>query len=386
MRKMIAALLALSMVMSASALPASAVSDAAAESSSTVGVGLIKKNTKFVYSIRPDGSLTILDIKDKAISSSGKLTLPSKIDGRTVVSVSDSAARFLRVNCKKIKVVDIPDSIRDLPENSIGFTDEKINELSPKGDDIYGYKRYTGVKIICSHNSFAELYAVYNGVKYDFRNNEDSIKGAFWKDKYSISLTAIRFRWNEVEGADGYEIHRYEEGGNSILLKTVKGNKNTEFKDSKLKRGKYYEYKILPYRIKNGKKEYGMDSALLKYMTRPAAPSVSKATPTRDHSVAVKVEDLNSYSDHYRAEIMDPETKEWKEATYESSNMDGNDCLLEFSGYLTRNPFTGRAFNEPLVSGKKYKFRFCRKGKVQFYSHYKYLVGDRCKTLTLKAK
>ncbi len=387
-KKPIAALLAAVMALSALAMPASAVmSDAPAESagSEVVQVGLIRKNSKCRYKICSGKTVRILELYSKAIETNGTVKLPAKINGMRVTAVESSASDFFRTNYKKIKLVDIPDSIKALPDESIGYSSKMFENKSNGSEFIYGYKRYSGTKIKCSADSYGEEYAVNNGVDYVYRNNDDKLKGVILKDKYSMGAAAIRFRWNEVKGADGYEIYRYEVYGESKLIKTIKGSSITEFKDSKLKRGAEYKYYVSAYREKNGEKEYGKSSFGLEFMTKPNALSTVKASPVKKGTVAMKVKNFQTHSFN-RAEIMDPATKEWHEACFDDGNADGNDYIIYFSGMYLRNPFTGNYYMEPLESGKKYKVRICYNGKVCIYSYLRRFNGTFSKPLTLKAK
>lgn len=75
--------------------------------------------------------------------------------------------------------------------------------------------------------------------------------------------TAVTIRWKKVSGASGYQIYRAtKKSGKYKKAATVKKSKATSYTNKKLKRGKTYYYKVRPYRIVNGKYQYGSFSKI----------------------------------------------------------------------------------------------------------------------------
>lgn len=73
-----------------------------------------------------------------------------------------------------------------------------------------------------------------------------------------VSGKKITLRWNQVAGADGYEIFRSTKAdGTFKMIKNVKKGKKTSYTDEKKKSKTTYYYKIRAYRIVKGKKIYG---------------------------------------------------------------------------------------------------------------------------------
>ena len=63
--------------------------------------------------------------------------------------------------------------------------------------------------------------------------------------------------WKEVKGADGYLVYGAECGTNQNVVKKIKDIKNsytTTYKHKKLKKNTWYRYKVVPYRLENGKR------------------------------------------------------------------------------------------------------------------------------------
>lgn len=109
------------------------------------------------------------------------------------------------------------------------------------------------------------------------------------------STTSTKLSWNKLSDVSGYAIYRYDS-------KTQKYNKIksvstqiTSYKDTKLKAGKTYYYKILPYRsityTQAGnltKNVNGSYSNVAKVITKPAKPVISVKKSGRKLKVKIK--------------------------------------------------------------------------------------------------
>lgn len=69
MKRFAAAMIAVGMVAGAFALPVSAEPETSegAVISAEASAGALKKNDKFIYRVRDDGTITVVDLTDKAI-------------------------------------------------------------------------------------------------------------------------------------------------------------------------------------------------------------------------------------------------------------------------------------------------------------------------------
>lgn len=63
---------------------------------------------------------------------------------------------------------------------------------------------------------------------------------------------AISIKWNRNKNATGYKVYRLNSKKKYVQVKTIKGNKKTTFKDTKVKSSKIYYYKVKAYRIYSG--------------------------------------------------------------------------------------------------------------------------------------
>ena len=105
--------------------------------------------------------------------------------------------------------------------------------------------------------------------------------------KPSIQVVAANYNtitvsWKKVEGCDGYRVYRAtEKDGKYKSVKTCSSVNTLSYKNSKLKTGKTYYYKVRAYVNKNGKKLYGDYSAV-----KQATPVLSKPTGLYAASIA----------------------------------------------------------------------------------------------------
>lgn len=105
--------------------------------------------------------------------------------------------------------------------------------------------------------------------------------------KPSIQVVAANYNtitvsWKKVEGCDGYRVYRAtEKDGKYKPVKTCSSVNTLSYKNSKLKTGKTYYYKVRAYVNKNGKKLYGDYSAV-----KQATPVLSKPTGLYAASIA----------------------------------------------------------------------------------------------------
>lgn len=99
---------------------------------------------------------------------------------------------------------------------------------------------------------------------------EDSLKayakGSIVPTPEKVVLTrqankALKLQWKKVKDADGYRIYRYSNKQQKYVpVKTVLGNKKTEWINKGLKFHKIYKYKVAAFTVKKGKKKFSKRS------------------------------------------------------------------------------------------------------------------------------
>ncbi len=95
---------------------------------------------------------------------------------------------------------------------------------------------------------------------------------------------AISIRWNRNKNATGYKVYRLNSKKKYVQVKTIKGNKKTAFKDTKVKSSKIYYYKVKAYRTYNG---YG--TVLSDYSKQVFSPCGLYATTVKTKSFSGKI-------------------------------------------------------------------------------------------------
>lgn len=89
----------------------------------------------------------------------------------------------------------------------------------------------------------------------------------------SVKKSAVRYitvSWKGTAGAAGYEVQRADKGKNN--WKTIKVTGNKQLKNTKLRAGQVYSYRVRAYVLVKGQKIYGPWSDVLTAATRPKKP------------------------------------------------------------------------------------------------------------------
>lgn len=146
---------------------------------------------------------------------------------------------------------DMTSAMYNYNNNSFGAADEKINYPTIGEEDrtvirvkVMGYDRYES-----QVSAFTFL----------------RMPGRAAIAKISSKGRAVTIKWKAAEGARGYVICRAaKKAGKYKVVKTVTKRGAGKWKNTRLKKGKTYYYKIRAYRLVSGKKVYGSYSAVKK--------------------------------------------------------------------------------------------------------------------------
>jgi hypothetical protein len=83
--------------------------------------------------------------------------------------------------------------------------------------------------------------------------------------KLKAASKAVTLKWSKAAGASGYEIYRFNTKTKKyVKIKTITSASTLTYKNTKLKKGTAYKYKVRAYYTYNGKKYYGDYSAAAK--------------------------------------------------------------------------------------------------------------------------
>lgn len=158
-----------------------------------------------------------------------------------------------------------------------GTTDRYTNQ-----DLTIGQTYYYKVRAYIVGESGEKVYSDFSEVDY--------MPAAVVFDlPYSNATFRIRLRWNEVDGAHGYQIWRLNDDGTYSIVKTLgdKGNEltnnqgmTTAYSNTGLEAGKTYTYKMRAFMIsEDGRKIFGAYSDDFTVAVMPESPVVTGISP-----------------------------------------------------------------------------------------------------------
>ena len=125
------------------------------------------------------------------------------------------------------------------------------------------------VRVENKYTYTVKAYKVVNGKKifggYDKKGLTSRLTTTISLSKTKTKKIVIS--WKATSGASGYEIYRASSPkGKYTKIKTINGRKTVKYTDSKVKKGKTYYYKVIPF-IKKGKKIIRGTSSVIKKIT-----------------------------------------------------------------------------------------------------------------------
>jgi len=159
-----------------------------------------------------------------------------------------------------------------------GAADRYTNQDLQKGTTYY-YK-------VRAYVEDAEGNRTYS----DFSNVDYMPAAVVWDAPYSNATFRIRLRWNEIDGAHGYQIWRLNEDGETWSVVKTLGDKNntltdnqgatTAYSNTGLTAGKNYVYKMRAFTIpEEGRKVFGAFSNEFTIAVMPEAPVITVTSP-----------------------------------------------------------------------------------------------------------
>ena len=139
--------------------------------------------------------------------------------------------------------------------------------------------------------------------------------------------TSLKLRWNKVKGADGYLIYakKCASKGSYKKIKTIKKKGTTSYTQKKLKKGTYYQYKVVAYKTK-GNKKYILSTSMPVYATtkggkytNPKSVRITKPDRAKKKSeVIIKKGKKVQLKANIKKEKQ--AVKEYRKLSYETSN------------------------------------------------------------------
>lgn len=185
--------------------------------------------------------------------------------------------------------VENADGYRVYKYNSTSGAYEKVGDITDPAVTSY---KVSGLTSCTEYKFKVRAYKTIGGTKYWGSYSAvltDTTRPAQGKElaATTTSATEITLNWNKVARADGYKVYRYDTATDSWkCVKTITGNTNLTYTDTKLLGAKEYRYKVCAYKTYGGTTVYGYRSAEAAGTTKPAkvanlaGTSASKKTVT----------------------------------------------------------------------------------------------------------
>ena len=91
----------------------------------------------------------------------------------------------------------------------------------------------------------------------------------------TVTYNSITVSWDKIVGASGYIVYRAtSQNGKYSVVKTIQSGHTVSYKNTKLKTGQKYYYKVIAYRTVNSKKIYSEYSLIKTIIPAPIAPKM----------------------------------------------------------------------------------------------------------------
>ena len=161
-----------------------------------------------------------------------------------------------------------------------------------------------------------------------------------------VKTTSLSLSWNQSTYATKYLVYRSSEYNNGTFgdyrkVASVSGIANTSYKETSLKPGRIYKYKVYAYRVKSGTITHS-EPASVVVMTIPSSVSTFKVSAKTEKTVTLKWNKISSASDYL---------------IYKSvQNNDGSYSSYKLTKKITKASTTSYKVTK-LSSGKFYKFK-----------------------------
>ncbi|MCD7741402.1 MAG: fibronectin type III domain-containing protein [Ruminococcus sp.] len=201
-------------------------------------------------------------------SYKGNYTAKKTVPQVSVKSKYTSTTSAVRINWTKVSGAT---GYRIYRYNSTTKKYEKVKTI--KNGSTTTYKQ-TGLKAGTTYKYKVKAYVKYNGTNYWSVKNSSVIKtttkpAQVTMKSASKSKTAVRINWKKVTGASGYQVQRYNSSTKKwVTVKTIKSGSTVTYKNTGLKKGTSYKYRVRAYRTVNGTKLYGKWSSTKKVTTK----------------------------------------------------------------------------------------------------------------------
>ncbi len=190
---------------------------------------------------------------------------------------------------------------------SVDLTWNKISGVTGYMVDIYKNGKY--VRYASTSGNKITVKKLSNATAYKFRvkaykkSNGTTYYGKYWKGiEYATkpskvsnfratgsNNSAVYLAWNKNTKASGYKLFQYDTSKKKyVMIKDIKGSKNTTFKVAKLKNNTSYKFKIQAYSNIAGKTYYSDYSSIVTRATKKNMVTPKSAVSNSAKRITVK--------------------------------------------------------------------------------------------------
>ena len=206
-------------------------------------------------------------------------------------------------NCSSLSYVVIPKNIKKI--DSLAFSScKKLKDVYYKGSKSDWKKiKNEGSQSIDTNAGIKDATIHYNYTPDEL--TVDKVKTT----KFTCTDKAVKINWEKVNGAAGYRVYAYNAKTKKWSTAATVSASTLSFKQTGLKSGTTYKYKIKAYAKQDGKTYWGEASDTMTTTTKPAQPAI-KSTSASTSAVRLNWNAVSG-ANGYRVVRYDANAKKW---------------------------------------------------------------------------
>ena len=206
-------------------------------------------------------------------------------------------------NCSSLSYVVIPKNIKKI--DSLAFSScKKLKDVYYKGSKSDWKKiKNEGSQSIDTNAGIKDATIHYNYTPDEL--TVDKVKTT----KFTCTDKAVKINWEKVNGAAGYRVYAYDAKTKKWGKAATVSASTLSFKQTGLKSGTTYKYKVKAYAKQSGKTYWGEASDTMTTTTKPAQPAI-KSTSASTSAVRLNWNAVSG-ANGYRVVRYDANAKKW---------------------------------------------------------------------------
>ena len=206
-------------------------------------------------------------------------------------------------NCSSLSYVVIPKNIKKI--DSLAFSScKKLKDVYYKGSKSDWKKiKNEGSQSIDTNAGIKDATIHYNYTP------EKVIVDKVKTTNFTCTDKAIKINWEKINGAAGYRVYAYNAKTKKWSTAATVSASTLSFKQTGLKSGTTYKYKVKAYAKQDGKTYWGEASDTMTTTTKPAQPAI-KSTSASTSAVRLNWNAVSG-ANGYRVVRYDANAKKW---------------------------------------------------------------------------